>query len=188
MGVRAHLGKLTAYSGIANDYGLLVKRGMVGEGTQTTIDDNGLAVTSGGVERVRVGAIGGGDYGLKVVNAGATVIIDGTSNMFKIAATGTLTPPDISAGPAETSTNVTLSTGLTSTPAYLGFLNYGDGRTLPYETSNWLGDGVMIDFYAMMITVVNTNQTKVTAEMKTRRAGGLSGIPYRYFVFREAAF
>jgi len=45
-----------------------------------------------GVERVTLGKIGASDYGLKVVSSdGATVIIDGTSNMFKILATGTQT-------------------------------------------------------------------------------------------------
>lgn len=48
-----------------------------------------------GVRRVTLGQIADGpppDFGLKVVSSdGATTIIDGTSDMFKIAATGTIT-------------------------------------------------------------------------------------------------
>lgn len=120
----------------------------------------------------------------------ATVIIDGTSNVFKIAATGTLTPPAISSGPAESSAQVTLATGLTFVPAHLGYVNYGAGqaRMLPYTIANWLGDGVGIDWYYMEVAVVNTDETRVTAEMKTRRAGGLSALPHRYYVLQEVAF
>lgn len=63
---------------------------------------DGISVADAlGVERVRLGRISGTDYGLKVVSSdGATVIIDGSSNMFKIAASGTLsvTIADQSAG------------------------------------------------------------------------------------------
>lgn len=49
-------------------------------------DDVGLEVTDGSHVRVQIGNLGGGDYGLKVISAdGSTVIIDGTSDIFKIA-------------------------------------------------------------------------------------------------------
>jgi len=60
-------------------------------------------IDAAGVQRVVLGAIGGGDYGLRVTSAdGTTVILDGTSNMFKIAAQGTtsLNVADQSAGSA----------------------------------------------------------------------------------------
>jgi len=95
---------------------------------QTTITADGVEVNDGSVDRVTLGALGGGDYGLKVVNSGSTVIIDGTSNMFKILATGTHSValgvgPNVSGGDAVTLTGLgTLST----TPAHLTFLATGN--------------------------------------------------------------
>jgi hypothetical protein len=57
-------------------------------GAQLT--DKGLEVSDGTNKRVTVGNIGS-SYGLKVIAAdGTTVIIDGSSNMFKIVASGSL--------------------------------------------------------------------------------------------------
>ena len=172
--------------------------GQLGAASQVHVSRDGINVTDlGGTMRVRLGrivefqeAVTENDYGLVVRNPAGTVVIDGTSNMLKIAASGTLTPPNNATGPAEVSATVDLATGLTNPPAYLGFVNYGSGeaRTLPYEISNWLGDGVGIDWYYMKVQVVNTDQTRVAAEVKTRRAGGLSGLPFRYFVMQEATF
>jgi hypothetical protein len=69
------------------------------------IDKNGIAITNGKIS---------------VTNAGSTVIIDGTSDMFKIAATGTQSL-NVGASSGETAVSVTL-TGLgtyTTCPAYL---------------------------------------------------------------------
>ncbi len=130
MGVRVHLGRLDAFGKAG--YGLLVKTGLIGAGTNTQIDDGGLVVTKDGIERVRVGDISGGagtDYGLKVVNAGTAVIIDGSSNMFKIVASGSLAvtiPAWAGAGNplAIAQTDLTL-TGLgaqSTIPAHLSFV------------------------------------------------------------------
>lgn len=91
---------------------------------QTTVTSSGVKVNDGVDDRVILGAIDGGDYGLKVVSSdGATVIIDGTSNVFKILTTGT-TSHTASAG-ADTSTDVTLTAlgTFASTPAHLSFVS-----------------------------------------------------------------
>jgi hypothetical protein len=82
-------------------------------------------------ERVRVGKLPSGDYGLRVVSAdGATVIIDGTSNMFKISATGTLTIT-LAAGDMTNSAEITLY-GLgvhTIAPAFTAYASTGTAAT-----------------------------------------------------------
>lgn len=58
-----------------------------------------------GVIRVLLGAFGNGDFGLQVTSSdGSTVIIDGTSNMFKILASGTvsITQADNTSGVSDT--------------------------------------------------------------------------------------
>ena len=77
-----------------------------------------LRVNDGTRDRVIAGAIGGGDFGLKVSNGSGTVIIDGTSDIFKIYATGTLT---ISlTGRTDNQTSVTLSgLGTLATPGVI---------------------------------------------------------------------
>ena len=68
-------------------------------------------------ERVRLGALVGGDYGLRVTSAdGATVIIDGTSNMFKIVATGTQTVAFPAAGNGASAETTLSGLGSYATP------------------------------------------------------------------------
>jgi hypothetical protein len=86
----------------------------------------GLTVgDAAGVTRVQLGQIGtafGQNYGLKVVSAdGATVIIDGTSDIFKIAASGTLAVTIGSVSSNETTVTLTGLGALPVTPAFLGY-------------------------------------------------------------------
>jgi hypothetical protein len=55
-------------------------------------NDVGLEVTDGIRSRVQIGhLVATGDFGIRVVSSdGTTVIIDGTSDMFRISVTGTL--------------------------------------------------------------------------------------------------
>lgn len=74
---------------------------------------------SAGVIRVTLGALGNGDYGLKVISTdGSTVIIDGTSDMFRIAATGTLTA-NAAANTGQTATVVLSGLTFATTPALI---------------------------------------------------------------------
>jgi hypothetical protein len=96
---------------------------------QTTVTSSGVKVNDGVDDRVILGAIGGGDYGLKVVSSdGTTVIIDGTSNVFKILVTGTRSLA-VADDVFNSSSNDVL-TGLgtfSATPAHLDFLASGNG-------------------------------------------------------------
>ena len=190
MGVRVHLGKLDAFGIIG--YGLLVKTGILGTGTNTTIDDNGLAVSLSGIERVRVGALGGGDYGLKVVNAGSTVIIDGTSNMFKIAASGTLslTGCDGTSSQCSTTTNVTLSTGFDYRPAFLTFVDHAAAtktRPMNWYTFHPSNHGVTRQIQSD-VQVTGGTSTLLTLEWFTQNGLNTSSETrnFRYYVLEEA--
>lgn len=95
--------------------------------SQTTVTAAGVKVATGGVDRVILGAIGGGDYGLKITNAGSVVLIDGSSNMFKIAASGSLSIalPAQPAGDFQTVVSIATLTGLgaqTTIPAHLSYV------------------------------------------------------------------
>ena len=59
-------------------------------GTYIT-DDVGVEITDGSNVRAQLGKLGTNSFGLKVISSdGSTVIVDGTSDMFKIAAQGTI--------------------------------------------------------------------------------------------------
>lgn len=77
---------------------------------EVVIDSSGVTITNGK---------------LVVSNASSTVIIDGTSNMFKISASGTLT--NVGTANQQTGSSVTLTAlgALSTTPAHLCFLNMG---------------------------------------------------------------
>ena len=192
---RVRLGKLA--TGV---YGLLIRNGRLGTGTNTTIDDSGLKVTDGSVERVRVGALGGGDYGLKVTNSGSTVVIDGTSNMFKIVATGTVSITGCAAA-ADTSCDVTgttdLATGLTTVPAHVGFLEWvtGESSSLPFTFAATGASGIIgysTDKIRLDTKVVSTNQTRVTSRYTVYGPEGVANdrtantYTLRYHVLKEA--
>ena len=82
-------------------------------------------------ERVRLGRLDNGDYGLMVTSPdGSTIIIDGTSNMFKIMASGSLSGTK-SDGSDGTVAEITL-TGLgpqTAAPSFLTWIATGTGAT-----------------------------------------------------------
>ena len=84
--------------------------------------DVGVEVTDGSNVRAQLGKLAAGSYGLKVISAGgSTTIIDGTSDVFKIAASGTLS--ETAASHTDPAVSVAL-TGLgtfSSTPGHLSF-------------------------------------------------------------------
>lgn len=143
--------------------------------------DAGIAVTNGKIT---------------VINPGSIVILDGTSDMFKIAATGTmnLTGPDGSGsagGNAIIATNI--ATGLTIIPAHLGYLEFpaGIASSLPhydYDISNgYAGSGLVLDGMRQDTQVWSTNQTRVTARWSSRLDRSAITYTFRYYVLKEAA-
>jgi hypothetical protein len=86
---------------------------------EVTIDTSGLAITNGA---------------LTVTNAGAVVIIDGTSDMFKIAASGSLSSTCAALSGANYSTSVATATlsglgALSATPMHLSSIADNNGNT-----------------------------------------------------------
>lgn len=138
------------------------------------IDQSGLTVTGGAIT---------------VKGPTGTVIIDGSSDMFKIAATGTIVTPTLTA-PGESSTATDIATGLTYRPASLLYREHtgtiSGAQLLPWYLVN-SADGLTLDGYYGRTTVVNTNETRVRAVLWTSRAAGLGPYTYRYYVLKEVA-
>lgn len=181
--------------------------GQLGALSRVHVSRDGINVTdSAGEVRVRLGRIvefqeGGSDndYGVVVRNPAGIVVIDGASNMFKIAATGTIGITGCDA-PAETACEVTttvdLSTGLTTPPAHLGFLEFasGEASSLPYSDPDSTGVdiGRFANWLRLDTQVVNTDQTRVTARWTVLGVGGANNrsgttLDLRYYVLKEAA-
>lgn len=139
------------------------------------------------------------NWGLKVVsNDGATVIIDGTSDMMKIVASGTLSVASFTSPLDPGATNsVNVATGLTYAPAGELYWNRATGQMIPSEydintisTISSVTYGTTLDWRFAYLNVVNTNQTQVFAQASSAR-GGATTIPamtLRYYIFEEVAF
>lgn len=99
---------------------------------EVLIDSSGIAVTNGKIT---------------VTNAGATVIIDGTSNMFKISATGTLSRTQA----VDTNGIVTVDlTGLGTrgtSPAHISYVAFGN-TTAAFQHVGWAA-GVIQGYVAV---------------------------------------
>ena len=81
-----------------------------------------------GVQRVTLGALGGGDYGLKVVSAGGLlVIIDGNSDMFRILASGTTSLTLAADTSGSNDVNLSGLGSFATTPAHLSFISTDSG-------------------------------------------------------------
>lgn len=153
-------------------------------GAQLT--NNGLEVSDGTHLRVTVGNIGS-SYGLKVLSSdGSTVIIDGTSDMFKIVATGTLTTPTNGAVPVTNTASVTLSTGLTYSPASLWYQQDSGGSDVtPVLVVTNLG--AVAQYNWAFVKVVNTNQTLAEC-VAFSVLNSVLAYTFRYYVLVETGF
>lgn len=121
--------------------------------------------------------------------ADSEVIIDGTSNVFKIAATGTLTITGPDGDPTMSSTNesVDLATGFTYSPAHLEFLEAG-GVAYGMPWVAFKTTGAMQDLMFSKTEVVATNQTRVTLLWNSHIDQSAATRTVRYFVLSETAF
>ena len=174
--------------------------------TNVSVDKRGLAVSDGSVERVLLGLLPTGDYGLQVVNAGSTVIIDGTSEMFRIQASGTLSLVTTSPTWPATTTSVTLTGlgALATQPAHLSMIA-PDGAIDDHcyiGTIFALGDSFVAVTSGGAVTTRRftltrwgtvsvrlngaTNECIVT--LTTANVSGLTfSFPTKYYVFEQAA-
>jgi hypothetical protein len=97
----------------------------------TTDNAAALEIRDGGDRlRVQLGALGGGDYGLKVTSSdGSTVIIDGTSNMFKILASGTVSVSQTNPGGTVSDTTLTGLGAWTTIPICISGVSFSNTLT-----------------------------------------------------------
>jgi len=173
---------------------------------QTKVTADGIEVSDGSVDRVTLGALGGGDYGLKVVNSGNTVIIDGTSNMFKIQATGTQSVT-VASGGAGTSTSTTLTGlgALSTTPGHLtylangnqlsanqhlGFWRYSTALRYAAGTSGGTPNGQFEAMFASGFSFTNLNesqQVRVYVALDNEASPVSQTLYERYYILQEAA-
>ena len=138
------------------------------------IDSSGVTITNGALT-VNNGAPGVGD-----------VIIDGTSNMFKIAATSTSTFPTAGANSSATS-SVTVDTTLTYRPAIMGYLLSGSSAiTLPY-LYYYAATSLAVYYAYMYSQVYATSKTKLFFSVDNGAGTSQGGWSVRYYILKEAA-
>ncbi len=176
--------------------------GQLGGSSRIHVTDDGIHVTDEtGVERVLVGHLGGGDYGLKVVNAGSTVIIDGSSDMFRITATGTIALTGGS-GTASAAVGVggptDIATGMTYIPTVMAVLEtaVNTATALPHTSivgtdgspSAGFDSGEWSDYVYLVAAVANTNQTRLSTNWWTRLNRSAVTYTFRYYILEQVAF
>ncbi|GAC1673879.1 MAG: hypothetical protein NVS9B8_16510 [Candidatus Limnocylindrales bacterium] len=152
-------------------------------------DDVGLEVADGVQSRVQLGLlpVGINNYGLRVVAAdGTTVIIDGSSDVFKIAASGTSTMPTAAANTDATS-SIQVNTGFTYRPAMLVYMLSTNALLLPYTLINITTGAVVTVHSAFCQTSGPGNQTTVIFDLQNANSGPLGGQSVKYYILQEAA-
>jgi hypothetical protein len=174
-------------AGDAPPAGLLSAPG-TGQGGLTVAD-------AAGSTRVTLGMIGTVDapsYGLRVVSSdGTTVIIDGSSNMFKIIASGTQTQAFPAAGNASTNsvTLTALGAGYSLPPACLWSAAYDNSgtniRTSGLVIVSALGAGT-ISWRAYTYLSLSAGQVvaNLVAESNLLNPGTTAAC--RYYILQEA--
>jgi hypothetical protein len=173
----AHLAATATISRVSND------------GAEVVIDGSGIAVTSGAIS---------------VTNGSGTVIIDGTSNMFKIAAEGTQSRSSNSGDDLITSSTTLTGLGaLAGTPAHLGYISsssavnstrsngyaQADASDFAATTSGGspTASRVMATIAARMATSLNGSSQAVVALRITNADAGAQTWHAKYYILKEAA-
>ena len=164
-------------------------------GVQVT--NNGIEITDGTNVRATLGLLtpGTSNYGLRVISSnGTTVIVDGSSDVFKIAATGTMTTPNVGGTPAKGILTVTLTTNMSYLPATLFFVLSSDATAntselcpnqiisnagaIVFEYEGWVG-----------LPASGTTTTRLVAQtFATTAGGGGTAATYRYYLLQEISF
>jgi len=145
---------------------------------KSNANDDGATVI---VDRSGINII---DGAITVVNSSATVIIDGESDIFKVAAAGTVqTASRASAGTSTVTADI--ATGLTYSPTCELYMQSTYSFPCPYVV--WgTGTGLMAFSYQGGAAVTGGNQTRVYAETSTSTTA--IARDYQYYVFSETAF
>lgn len=157
--------------------------GLYANGTGAVVIDNaGVTVTAGAIT---------------VTNSGGTVIIDGSSNIFKILASGTInvTGPNGSGALGALSTTVVdITLNLAYTPSFLGYYLTTDGYAYMSPFHQWnrtngtATDGEVTDEEYVAVRTINATQTRVRAGWQSVFNQTAFDIDFRYYVLKEIAF
>lgn len=168
-----------------------VVSGMLGGGGNVYVTSDGVQVTDTIRVRVYLGALPGGGYGLQVVNGADVAIIDGSSDIFRITATGTLSVPVGPNGSIGTIdqviTSIDVGTGLTYSPAYMAYVDQGTSvQMLPGEsltaTGNWN------DKYSGTTSLSGPSGTRFTVIWSAQTNRTASSRNFRYYILQQIAF
>lgn len=144
--------------------------------------------------RVQLGNIPSGDYGLRVVSAdGSTVIIDGTSDMFRIAATGTLSVamPAVDGSSSATVTVTALGSSYTTPPAYIASTTLDTGSlTMFRAVDHAMGvnsvSGAVVYIASTTVYVVSGQVVVALNCLSPETALGTTG-GCRYYILQQVA-
>ncbi len=152
---------------IAADY---VVANVANIGNTVQIDSTGERITGGS---------------LTVTNPVGTVIIDGSSNMFKIAVSDTIFT---AAGPNNGFVDhvVDYPTGLTSPPAHQSYCGFTFGQ-LPYISLSALDLTKVADQITLHTEVISTNQTRVTVRWTSAYDRSALAWSVHHFIFKETS-
>ena len=153
--------------------------------------DVGVEVTDGSHVRVQVGQFTAGSYGLKVISSdGTTVIIDGTSDMFKIAATGTLSQAFPAVGNSSKASVTLTSLGtFTTAPACLANTTDNNATEANARMGNYwasinLATGV-VGWYANTAIALSASQAVVSLAAGSPTVNPSTTAGCRYWVMVE---
>ncbi len=139
-----------------------------------TVDATGLTVTDGAIT---------------VVNPEGTVIIDGSGDMFRIIATGTIQTDSFS-NPGSNTATINLNTGLDYVPAFVGYLASESGavRTTP-NLQIGSGSAAHVDWqWELWINSQSGGLTTLKAAVRSSVVGGTTqGYTFRFYIFEQTA-
>jgi hypothetical protein len=146
-------------------------------GGGVTIDYGGITITNGA---------------LVVSNPGGTVIIDGTSDLLKIVATGTIATSNVGGTPQKVQATATVATGITGIPANQFYDEFYDGvyncsELCPCQVITSAGD-IAFEFEGWTRDLGSGNTGIVVQTYATTSGGGGTAATYRYYIFKEVSF
>lgn len=157
-----------------------------------TIADNDItAEDASGVVRGVIGQIGTAanpDYGIKILApGGAATIVDGTSDVFTIVASGTMTTPLFSGAGVRTAV-VSVGTGITYAPTFYAWAQRTSGvGSVNVPSITWNpATGLLIESLTVDLVTVGAAQT-LTASTTSSAATEVARV-YRWFILKQVAF
>jgi hypothetical protein len=135
--------------------------------------------------RVQMGKLPNGDYGLRVVGPDSTTIIDGTSDMFRIIADGSLAS---ATGPNNGSVTqeVTLATGLTYAPMHTGSSGFAYGL-LPYVGLQIGALEKVADLIVQHTEVSGGTSTRVIAKYISPLNRSAQAWSVKFYIYEQAS-